>query len=356
MKLGVGAKALFVLAATVVVCAGIRLAADVLVPFFLAAFLATVTMPLIAWLGRRRVPIGVAILVAMLLDVAALAGFAALLGGSVNAFYQRLPKYQLLLRSALDQTLTWLSQHGVRVSAQQASDVVDTEALITMLGTLVRGVTGLVSDLVLVLLMVAFMLLEGVAFQGKLVRVAGNDDALGWVRGAMREVNKYLAVKTGTSLATGLFVGIWTALWGLELSVLWGVIAFVLNFIPTLGSIIAAVPAVLLALLEHGWGAGLGVASGYLAVNFVVGNGLEPRIMGRALGLSPLVVFLSMVFWGWLLGPVGALLSVPLTMVLKIVLSHTGDLEWVAEMLSPPRREDASTLSGELPAPPAGGS
>jgi predicted PurR-regulated permease PerM len=142
-------------------------------------------------------------------------------------------------------------------------------------------------------------------------------------------------VKTGTSALTGLIVALLCWSCGVDLPVLWGLLAFLLNYIPNIGSVIAAVPPVLLALVQHGPGVAMGVAAGYLAVNFTVGNMLEPRLMGRALGLSPLVVFLSMLVWGWMLGPVGALFSAPLTMILKHWLAHTPDLTWIAVLLGP---------------------
>jgi predicted PurR-regulated permease PerM len=116
-------------------------------------------------------------------------------------------------------------------------------------------------------------------------------------------------------------------------AVLWGVVAFLLNFIPNIGSILAAVPAVLMAMVQYNFGTALAVAGVYLAVNVTIGSILEPRIMGKGLGLSTLVVFLSLIFWGWLLGPVGMLLSVPLTIMVKIVLNAKEDTKWIATLL-----------------------
>ena len=147
------------------------------------------------------------------------------------------------------------------------------------------------------------------------------------------QVQNYLAIKTAVSVFTGVLVGIWVWALGLDLPLLWGLVAFIFNYIPNLGSILAAVPAVLLALVQFGPGRAAVVASGYLAINLVFGNDVEPMMLGRRLGLSTLVVFMSRVFWGWVWGPVGMLLSVPLTMMLKIAMENTEDLRWVAVML-----------------------
>ena len=136
-------------------------------------------------------------------------------------------------------------------------------------------------------------------------------------------------------LGTGIAIGVWLAVIGVDYAMLWGLLAFLLNYVPNIGSIIAAVPTVLFAAVQLGPGAALWSAAGYLVVNVVVGSVVEPRFMGRGLGLSTLVVFLSLVFWGWVLGPVGMFLSVPLTMMIKIALDSRPDTHWIAVLLGP---------------------
>jgi predicted PurR-regulated permease PerM len=154
-------------------------------------------------------------------------------------------------------------------------------------------------------------------------------------------VQRYLAVKTTVSLVTGAAIAIWTGLVGLDFALVWGLLAFLLNYIPTIGSIIAAAPAVLLATVQLGLGPALLVGVGFLVVNTVLGNIVEPALMGRAVGLSTLVVFTSLVFWGWVWGPVGMLLSVPLTMIVKIFLENSDELRWIAVLLDTPKNAQA---------------
>jgi AI-2 transport protein TqsA len=132
-----------------------------------------------------------------------------------------------------------------------------------------------------------------------------------------------------------VLVGILCALMGVDFAVLWGLTAFLLNFIPNVGSILAAAPAVLVALVQLGAGPAAGLAAGYLAINMTMGNVIEPRLTGASLGLSPLVVIVSLIFWSWLWGPVGMLLSVPLTTVVKICLESREDLRPIAVLLGP---------------------
>jgi AI-2 transport protein TqsA len=180
-----------------------------------------------------------------------------------------------------------------------------------------------------------FILAEASVFPSKFRSVLGSGgEDMGRFTKVIGEVLEYLVIKTGVSLGTGLTIGLWAWFMGLDFPILLGLIGFVLNYVPTIGSILAAIPAILLATIQFG---GVGpvvvVATGYLVINVIFGNLLEPHLLGRRLGLSTLVVILSLIFWAWVWGPVGALLAVPLTMVVKIMLENTEDLRWIAVLL-----------------------
>jgi predicted PurR-regulated permease PerM len=162
-------------------------------------------------------------------------------------------------------------------------------------------------------------------------------------------VHSYLAIKAAISLLTGLVIFVWLTILGVDYAVLWGLIAFLLNFIPTVGSFIAAVPAVLLALVQLGVFEACLTLAGFVVVNLIMGNVLEPRWMGRGLNLSPLVVFVSLVLWGWVLGPVGMLLSIPLTIMLKIAFESQDETRWIGIMLGAGKRLDNETLLSDDP-------
>jgi predicted PurR-regulated permease PerM len=232
--------------------------------------------------------------------------------------------------------------------------------VVDFVGSTVGRIAQFFTTTFLVFLIMIFMMGEATVFPAKFRAVLGmadgQEDRLAKVVG---EVQSYLGIKTVISLATGLILGAWAYVMQLDFPVLLGVTAFVLNYIPTVGSIIAGIPAVLLSLVLHGTLAhALVVTGGYMVVNTLFGNILEPNLMGRRLGLSTLVVILSLLFWGWAWGPLGALLSVPLTVVVKIWLENTQDLRWVAVLLdkAPPRTEAAprAPAAGWTPeAPPS---
>ena len=202
------------------------------------------------------------------------------------------------------------------------------------------AVATAVSNVLVVVLILTFILLEAGAFPRKLRVAFGGVNAERRFGSMMHDLRRYLGIKTAISLATGGLVAAWLALLGVDFALLWGFVAFGLNFIPNLGSILAAIPTTLLTMLQLGFFYALLVAIGYLVVNLVLGNLVEPLLLGRRLGLAPLFVLLSLVFWGWVWGPVGMLLSVPLTMVVKILLENTEDLQWVAVLMG----DEASAL------------
>ena len=258
-------------------------------------------------------------MVAALLTVV---GFALLLlvlgilvGTSLQDLTARAPEYQESLRARIDALVA--AAGGTPADLAGLRGKISPDAALGLATYLLNGLSDLFSNAFLILFLLIFMLLEVPSLAAKIKALGGSQGT--WTSIA-ESVRGYLAIKTVTSFATGVLVGLFLYVLGIDFAVLWGLLAFLLNYVPNIGSIIAAVPAVLLALLQSGIGTALGVAAGYLVVNMVIGSGVEPRLMGEGLGLSTLVVFLSLILWGWLLGPVGMLLSVPLTTAVKLGL------------------------------------
>jgi predicted PurR-regulated permease PerM len=183
-----------------------------------------------------------------------------------------------------------------------------------------------------------FILLEASTVETKVAAAFGRStQSLKRPRVFLANLGSYLGIKTVVSVATGLIAGVMTWAIGLDFPLLWGMLAFLLNYIPTIGSIIAAVPAVLMALVQLGPAEASATAVGFVIINMVFGNFIEPRIMGYGVGISPLIVFIGLVFWGWVFGPVGMLLSVPLTMTLKLALESDKRTRWIAILIGSER-------------------
>jgi predicted PurR-regulated permease PerM len=348
-----GAQVLFSLACVVVIVFGLQFAAPILLPSALALFLAVLSLPMMVWLRKHRVPKASAIILPVIFNVAVVVLLILVASSSVSELQRELPTYINTLQQL---QVAWMESFEARTDII-ASDWVDTDlimnpsAILGFAGGAVGWLTRLLSMTFLVFLIMAFMLSEAAVFPAKFQYLTGRngleEDRLSKV---VTEVQTYLGIKTVISLTTGLILGSWAYVMGLDFPVLLGLAAFLLNYVPTVGSIIAAIPAVLLSVILVGTiSHAFLVAVGYVVVNLVFGNIIEPNLLGRRLGLSTLVVILSLLFWGFIWGPLGALLSVPLTVILKIWLENTPDLRWVAILLdkNPPLVADVTADAGD---------
>ena len=329
------AKALIVLACLVVVLAGIKAASAIMVPFFLSGFIAIACSPLINWASRHHIPkwLSISLVIALIVVIGFL--LAGLVGQSLADFRQNLPQY----RDQLDNEFNWvidkLAAMNIHVDRDLITSQLDPGMAMSLATNFISGMGGVLSNLFLILLTVIFMLFEASSIPVRLhTALADPDMKMQYIDRFIRSVNSYLAIKTVVSLATGLIIGTWLYVMQVDHFLLWAVLAFMLNYIPNIGSIIAALPAVLIAFVQYGFASAGLAALGFVLVNTIMGNLIEPRLMGRGMGLSTLVVFLSLIFWGWLLGTVGMLLSVPLTMVVKIALESRSESRWLAILLS----------------------
>jgi AI-2 transport protein TqsA len=329
-------RGLVAVASIMVVVAGLRAARGILVPVLVAVFISVACAPIVFGLRRRGVPIGLAVATVVFGILAAGLALTAFVGDALADFARRLPMYQDVLAARLTEAFMYLEALGVRLPETSSPDAINPAAPFNWVALLLNSVRGLLTSGLLILLTVVFILLEAAGFEEKLRRALRNPEAT-FVRFAAfaTGVKQYLAIKVMVSLVTGTLVAVWVAVLGVSYPLLWGLLAFLLNFIPTFGSIIAGIPAVLLALVEAGLGQAALVFSGYLAINMVMGNFIEPRWAGRGVGLSPLAVFLSIIFWGWTFGPVGLLLAVPLTIVLKLACESSPQTRWLAVLLGP---------------------
>jgi len=383
------------LAAFAVVIGGLRVASPVVLPFLLSAFLAILSAPPMLWLERIGLPRALAIAVVFLGVVVAGRYVGLVVYSSANRFVGDLDNLEKRLEERSDQVVAWLEARGLELpilnhheeqdgsapggvepapgedpgneepvpaggdsegspdstaSTSGIDELLDFGGIFGIVRGLFQGLTTALGKTFLIFLTVFFILLEISSFPLKFNAVFPSTRESLALRRFTKSIRNYIAIKTATSLATGILIGVWLALCGIRFPVLWGLLAFLLNFIPNVGSILAAFPPALLALIDNGWRTMLVVAMAFLIVNTLIGSILEPRVMGRGLGLSPLIVFVSLVFWGWVFGPVGMFLSVPLTMTFKIALESNADTRWIAVFLG---SEADVKQAMQLAAPPA---
>ncbi len=321
-------------AAFVVVVAGMKAAAVLVVPLLLAGFLAIICSPPLYWMQRKGIPSIVSILLLMAGVIVVQVVLVSLVSSSIADFSKNLPFYQERLMALMSGSLKLLSNYGIDLAADRITELFNPSKALKLVANTLNSLGGVLTNTFFVFLTFIFILSEAAGFPNKLRALDGDGDGdLSKYTEILNGVNRYLGIKSLTSLVTGIIISLWLLIQGVDYPVMWGVFAFLLNFIPNIGSIIAAVPAVLLALIQLGLGPALVAALGFAMVNIIIGSVVEPKIMGKGIGLSTLVVFLSLAFWGWVLGPVGMLLSVPLTMAVKIALGGKASTQWISILL-----------------------
>lgn len=327
-------RALVSIAAILVILAMVHIAADVVTPFLLGGALAVAFQPIAAALDRRGFPPVVAALITVttVLTVVAMAGLMIYV--ACTDLVGDLPRYGESLTALKGSLAEWLSKHGFHDASASVAAYDVTGPFNRAMQSMALQLGGYARGLFFVLVVTTFFQLEGAVTRRKLARAFGGRHQAMWLEGALRDVQRYLIVKLAFSATNGILLGTWCWVCGIESPLLWGIVAFALNFVPFVGSVLAAIPPILLGLVEGGPTTALAVGSGYLAVNLLVDNVVEPRLMGRTLGLSPLVLLLAMFVWGLVLGPVGAILSVPLTMTIKLILERGDrDLRKIAMLM-----------------------
>lgn len=323
---------ILVMAGIIIILGAMKMASVIVVPILLASFIAIVISPIYAWLLEKNVPAPLALISVLggLMIVFSLVG--VLIGSSVHSFSGNIPVYEEQLQIRMDVLTGKLSALGITTG--DISTLFNPSALMKYSGTVLKGAGSVLTNSFMIILIIAFMLSESTHFVEKLERAKGHGNTMAQIDEVFSKIKHYMAIKALVSLATGVIITVLLMMIGLDYAILWGFIVFLFNFIPNIGSILAAVPAVLLALVQLGTFGALEIGAIYLLINITIGSIIEPRLMGQGLGLSTLVVFLSLIFWGWLLGPVGMLLSIPLTITIKIILYGQESTRWLAVLMS----------------------
>jgi predicted PurR-regulated permease PerM len=302
-------------------------AAPVISPIMVAGFVAALVAPLYFWLERRGVSSGLAVILLLVLVVVVILFMALLLWVSAQRVIEGVAVYQ----TGLEEIETEIDSLGIRGAS--LSDVLSAEQLATILVTIAGFVADAAADLLFGLVLVAFLLADTKRLI-KLARTELSDrPGLGKFPEIGQVVVTYFGVRTRLNLLTGIGVFLLLLILGVDFALLWGVLAFLLSYVPYIGLVVAGIPPVILALAEHGVGRALIVVLGMILVNLAAENILEPRMTGKALKLSPLVVIVSFFIFGWLLGPTGALLSMPITVMVMLITEQDERTRWIAKFM-----------------------
>lgn len=329
-------KLMIIGASFVIIVAGMKAAKAILVPFLLSIFIAIICRPLLFWLRRKGLPMWASL--ASVITIVLISGLmvAVMVGSSLNDFSHSIPIYQAKLQEKVLEISSMMQKAGINIPEKEIVSLIDPGAVMNFASLIISSLGKILSDAFMIFITVIFILLEAVTFHSKLALILGrSSNRMEFLKTFNANINRYMVIKTWISLGVGLLVTIWCIILDIDYSMIWGLLAFILNYVPVIGAIIAGVPVVLLAIVQNGIPTAALAAAGFLGIHIVIGNILEPRIMGKGLGISTLIVFLSLVFWGWVLGYVGMLLAIPLTMAVKIGLSSSCETQWISTLMGP---------------------
>ena len=339
IPMGPGARTLITAAAAFVVLFGLKESREVAVPIVMAAFLAIISYPITSVLRRVRFPHWLAVAFTVVVDfgiISAVVWVVRFLARDVaanlrgNLTQQLTTKFNALM-SQLDQ---WGIGDQARDLLSDPQSLIDPQQIISLSQSITGQIVSFMAVTTLVLILMTFMLGEAPLFRRNLGFLPAGAKEKAQILTALQDIQRYLLIKSIASFSTGMLAYWLCHVMSIPFAFLWGFVACVLNFIPTIGSIVAAVPPILLALLLGDWSTVLIVSLGYLAINSAIGNGIEPLFLGKQFGIATTVVLLSVIVWGWVWGPFGMLLAVPFTVLTKLALEYSSDFRWLAAIIA----------------------
>ncbi|WP_236843542.1 AI-2E family transporter [Campylobacter lanienae] len=326
---------LVAVASFVIIISGLSLASSIVVPFLLAVFIAIIVYPILEMMSKIHINRFFAFIILIGICGSGLWFLGNVIAGAIVKFSTDLPLYKAKIDIFIDNLIIYAKDQADIDISNNLLSFINLDKLIITTSNLLLQTGSLVTQSFLVFLLLAFILFESQIFKQKVEYFAIKDpSALHIANTFISNLKRYLAIKTISSIATGVIVWGFLILFDVPHALLWAVLAFILNYIPTIGSIIAAIPALLVSLAVNDISATLWLTLIYLVVNISIGNFIEPRFLGKGLGISTLVVILSLLFWGFIFGIGGMFLAVPLTMSIKIALDANPRTKFISILLS----------------------
>ena len=325
----------FYTAVFVIVIAGLKVASEIVIILLLAIFISSLLSAFLTFLNKKRIPKLISYSFLTLLFVVFVSLITYLVNTSLASFVSALPIYEEKIKNLTLLTFSYLDTYNIKVNKDEILKLLDFNYLFTFTKDIISNLGVILSKLLLITIGVAFILSESKLFNKKLKVIFKNDtQKLVSFNLFSHNLQKYFAVKTFTSFLTGLLIYFVLLFFGIQYALLWAFVAFLFNFIPVVGSIVASLPAVLIALVSGNIEMTLWLIIIYVVINISISNILEPKFMGTHLNLSPMIIFFSLIFWGWVLGIVGMFLAVPITMTIKIAFESSENTKWIGILLS----------------------
>ncbi len=328
-------RLLLAAASLVVIAFGMQQAKEVITPILLALVLSILFVPIQRGLQARGVPAWLSLLIVMLIVLAVVSVLISVTVVSVTSFINRIPEYSSQLQRIVDGVILMADSLPLDLDNLLNLEMFDVTQVMNLAGSLLGGLLDAFSNWFFIILLVAFMMADFARMPQKMQSLVLQDTQIQTVADLLRDIRRYVSITTQTGLLTGVLNAFLLVLLGVDFAVLWGLLGFLMNYIPNLGIVLSIIPPALLALLEFGWSQMLIVIIGYVVINIFIENILKPRVLGEDLNISPLFVIISLVAWGYVLGPAGTILAVPLTLIAtKLILENSEETRWMAVLMS----------------------
>ena len=325
------------IAALIIIFAGVIYAKSIITPFLLALFISIICAQPISWLEKNRIPRWLALIIVILGLIVLFSGFTFMIGGTVSSFSGNLSKYESTLTTISNSFIQYLNEQGLKIPKNEISNLVQPAKILEYTASALNTLFNMMGNTFILFLIILFILMEFGSFSIKAKAIRSESGkSISYFSTILKNIRNYLGIKTLLCLSIGILIYLALLIIGVDYPLLWALISGLMYYIPNIGSIVATIPTVLFALVQLGLGGALWTLGSTMLIHNILGNFIEPRIMGKGLGLSTLVVFLSLLFWGFILGMVGMILSVPITMTIKIILEQNEKTKWLAILLGTP--------------------
>jgi len=333
-------KIMLFLASFVVVVFGMREASAIITPILIAFIVSILFTPMHSWLIDRGVPRWLALILVMLVILLVVSGMVSITVVSITQFINRIPQYSDALQGLINSSLEFLETLPIDTSSLLNFEMFDMTQIINVSGSILGGVADTFSNWFVLFLLIAMMMADFSYLPQKFQMMFKNNKQIMAFSELILSIRRYLSITTSTGLVIGLLNAVLLMFMGVDFAVLWGILGFLMNFIPSVGIIISFIPPTVLALLEFGWQSAVATAAGIIIINFVIENVVKPRIMEEDLNISPLFVLISLTLWSYVLGPIGTILAVPLTLIAtKMLLEVSDETQWLAILITANPRE-----------------
>ncbi len=327
-------KAIIMLAGVAILLLAMREASEILAPILLAFVLAICTTPFLYWFMEKGASGGLALIITILIDLVIVVLIVWLVSMSLSNFSETISTYQGRIDEMEQQLGGVVNNLGIEKEDLTSEDSSMTSSLLGYAAGFAGGIVSGLSNWVTILMVGIFFLVEATVMPKKIESLTDESDpGLMWILNLNKGMREYMVINAGVGALAAVLNTILLYALGIEFAVLWGLLSFFMSFIPSIGFLISVIPPAIMALLQFGPQQMLIVIGAFVLINFLVDNVIKPRFIQEGVNISVAVTFISLIIWAWVLGPIGAILAVPMSMIVQAIFDSRENTRWVAYLM-----------------------